>query len=369
MHRFESYLGSAALKKFLDDEPSHLDMDSEFHYCQWQTTDRAALATLTMTFEEYKEHLSDSINNLTQHSYLAKAQARYVKSKKESLGANEVMVLGNFAENYQYLIQDEIQSFRWSKEYCTLYPLVIYYKGADGNLQHYSLCFISDDNLHGTSFAHKIQSLLVEFWWKTGAVKRQAAKRSLQRPLNNQILNYRAVWEVCQEEMKSIIFFGSDKEDMVEVREKMEKRFEDGKAVPGTRSSHHFIPQSASPSGHKLCSEDVSFVDIHDFKIPIRVDISDTAPSLYISCIYNSLWCVGLVNKVDEEQGDVDVQFMHPQGPRKTFNWPQGGDSCYVPIGNIVFAIQALTTTTGRTYRIFDEDYDKTVAAFAKLHS
>ena len=105
---------------------------------------------------------------------------------------------------------------------------------------------------------------------------------------------------------------------MVEVREKMEKRFEDGKAVPGTRSSHHFIPQSASQSGHKLYGEDVSFVDIHDFKIPIRVDIGDTAPSLYISCLYNSLWCVGLVNKVDEEQGDVDVQFMHP--PRTTEN-------------------------------------------------
>ena len=32
------------------------------------------------------------------------------------------------------------------------------------------------------------------------------------------ILDYRAVLEVCQEEMKSIIFFGIDKEDMVKVR-------------------------------------------------------------------------------------------------------------------------------------------------------
>ena len=102
MHRCESCPGSAALKKFLDDELSHLDMDSEFHYCQWQTTDRVALVTLTMTFEEYKELLIDNINNLPRHSYLAKAQARYVKLKKESLGANEVMVLGDFPENYQY---------------------------------------------------------------------------------------------------------------------------------------------------------------------------------------------------------------------------------------------------------------------------
>ena len=202
------------------------------------------------------------------------------------------------------IIQDEIQSFHWSKEYCTLHPLVIYYKDADGNLQNYSLSFISDDNAHDTSFVHKIQALLVEFlkqrlpnvtkiyyvsdgcgghyknfknflnlcshkeefsieaewiFFATshgkspcdgigGAVKRHAAKRSLQRPLNNQILDYRVVLKVCQEEMKSIIFFCIDKGDMymVEVREKMEKRFEDGKTVPGTRGSHHFIPHSAS---------------------------------------------------------------------------------------------------------------------------
>ena len=77
-------------------------------------------------------------------------------------------------------------------------------------------------------------------------MKHHTAKRSSQRPLNNQILNYRSVLEVCQEEKKLIIFFDVDKEDMLEVREKMEKRFEDGKAVPGTRRSHHFIPQSAS---------------------------------------------------------------------------------------------------------------------------
>ena len=163
MYRCESCPGSGALKMFLDDELSHQNMDSEIHYCQWQTTDRVALATLTTTFEEYKELFIGSINYLTRHSYLAKAQARYIKSKKESLDATKVMVLGDFAENYQYLIQDKIQSFHWSKEYCTLHPLVIYYKDADGNLQHYSLCFISDDNTLNTSFVHNIQRLLMEF--------------------------------------------------------------------------------------------------------------------------------------------------------------------------------------------------------------
>ena len=50
-------------------------------------------------------------------------------------------MLGDFTENHQYLIQDEIQNSHWSKEYCALHPLVIYYKDVDGNPQHYSVSF------------------------------------------------------------------------------------------------------------------------------------------------------------------------------------------------------------------------------------
>ena len=33
------------------------------------------------------------------------------------------------AKNYQFLIQGKIQSYHWSKEYCKLHPLVVYYLG------------------------------------------------------------------------------------------------------------------------------------------------------------------------------------------------------------------------------------------------
>ena len=32
-----------------------------------------------------------------------------------------------------------------------------------------------------------------------------------------------------------------------------------------------------------------------------------------------------MVTDVDAEQGDVKVDFRHPHGPQKTFNWPQNG--------------------------------------------
>ena len=49
-------------------------------------------------------------------------------------------VLCDFAENYQFLVHNEIQSYHWSRE---------------------SFCFISNDNTHDTSFVYKVQTLLI----------------------------------------------------------------------------------------------------------------------------------------------------------------------------------------------------------------
>ena len=49
------------------------------------------------------------------------------KMTKEIFGENEAFVIGDFAKDYQFLIQDDIQSYHWSKEYCKLHPLVVYY--------------------------------------------------------------------------------------------------------------------------------------------------------------------------------------------------------------------------------------------------
>ena len=104
-----------------------------------------------------------AINAITKHLFLAKCQANFLRAKKESLKANEVNVLGDFAENYKFLVQDEIQSYQWSKEYCTLHPLIVYFIDSDGNIQHNSLCFISDGNNYDTNFVYKIQTILVDY--------------------------------------------------------------------------------------------------------------------------------------------------------------------------------------------------------------
>ena len=78
---------------------------------------------------------------------------------------------------------------------------------------------------------------------------------------------------------------------------------------------------------------------------------------IYVTCLYDSFWWVGLVTQVDVEQGDVKVQFMFPHGPWETFNWPESEDSRYVSIKNILCPISSPTTTTGWAYKITDEEY------------
>ena len=52
--------------------------------------------------------------------------------------SEKALVSGDSAENDQFLIQDEIQSYHWSKEYCTLHPVVVYFKDDTGSLRHIS---------------------------------------------------------------------------------------------------------------------------------------------------------------------------------------------------------------------------------------
>ena len=101
--------------------------------------------------------LIDAIDKLTKHSCLAKCQARYLNDKKQSLHSEEVSLLDGFAENYQFLIQDEIQIYHWSKEYSTLHSVVVCFKDDTGSLRHIFICFISDDNLHDTCFINEVQ--------------------------------------------------------------------------------------------------------------------------------------------------------------------------------------------------------------------
>ena len=70
---------------------------------------------MVTTLEGFIDDLCEQIDALTTHSFTAKTQAAHLKQRKENLPEDTAIVILDFAENYQYIIQDEVQSYHWCK--------------------------------------------------------------------------------------------------------------------------------------------------------------------------------------------------------------------------------------------------------------
>ena len=62
-------------------------------------------------------------------------------------------MVGDFSENYSYVVQDAAQGFHWNNSQCTIHPFVAYYRSSDG-VQHQSYCFISNDTKHSAAMVY-----------------------------------------------------------------------------------------------------------------------------------------------------------------------------------------------------------------------
>ena len=165
--------------------------------------------------------------------------------------------------------------------------------------------------------------------------------------------------------MPGITFFDICQEEMVVTRMFLEERFIIGSTVPGTRSSHHFVPITSSKIGHKLCSDDQSYVSTHKFDLPTILNDRDIVPMQYVTCVLDSVWWVGMIESVDGSE--VAVKLMHPKGGRQnSYTWRQVDNTWFIHKKNIL-CIVSPTTPTGRTYRLTDEECKNTITAF-ELH-
>jgi hypothetical protein len=77
------------------------------------------------------------------------------------LPQNELIIIGDFSENYAFIVQDSSQGFHYVNDQVTVHPFVVYSR-QDGDLQHKSFCFIRDHLKHSTSVVYAFQVKLIE---------------------------------------------------------------------------------------------------------------------------------------------------------------------------------------------------------------
>ena len=94
------------------------------------------------------------------HSNISKCQSRCLKKLKSEIDRSTVLFFGDFAENYQFVIQDEVQGFHWNNSQCTLHPVVTYYQ-ENGELKHISYYAISDVRKHDDALVYEVQKAIL----------------------------------------------------------------------------------------------------------------------------------------------------------------------------------------------------------------
>ena len=195
----------------------------------------------------------------------------------------------DFSENYSFVLQDAAQGFHWNNSQSTIHPFVIYFN----DLSHASFVVISDCTSHDTIAVYLFQKRLINFlrsklaclpkkiyyfsdgatsqyknrknfvnlclhnhdfgikaeWHFSatshgkgacdglgGTVKRLAAKASLQRQYEDQIMTPFQLYEWALKNIPSVTFMYCTIEEYEREKSFLEHRFQKSRTIAGTRS-------------------------------------------------------------------------------------------------------------------------------------
>ena len=128
------------------------------------SVDRSTLERITKPVDDYVDSFCDQIKLLIPHSLIAKQQSLFQTDATcmSTQLPRQFVVIGDFSENYSFVLQDAAQGFHWNNSQATIHPFVAYYRQS-GKLEHVSYIIISDCLHHDTIAVHLFQKNLVQF--------------------------------------------------------------------------------------------------------------------------------------------------------------------------------------------------------------
>lgn len=140
--------------------------DAIKYSCWKQSNKQAIIETLVKTVDEFLAELYEQFCVLIPHHYVAKTQGQFFKLSRNPVNLinDEAIIQVDFAENFTFIVQHEVQSFHWNKLQATIHPFVIWLK-VDSEVKSISLAAISNDLKHGTETFFAFQNEVLQ-WLK-----------------------------------------------------------------------------------------------------------------------------------------------------------------------------------------------------------
>jgi len=408
-------------------------MIDRIEFKQWTTTDRAILETQIKSVDEFLGLFCDSLPTVLHHDFIAKQQSIFLKNTRLNLKTGEFLVVGDFAENYSFVLQDAAQSFHWNNLQATIHPFVCYYTDdtttredddAPRHIKHVSFVVVSESNTHDTVAVHLFQKVLIDFITKNikkpnriiyfsdgcaaqyknrknfinlcyheadfgmsaewhffatshgkgpcdgvgGTVKRLAARASLQRPYNDQILTPRQLFEFGCSEIPTVNFHYVTVEEHEHESELLKVRFESTRTIAGTHRLHSFRPISLDELEVRDFSlsadKRIERVSCESLVMPESV-VTFSSIKGYVTAKYNGSWWLACVTKTMQDTEEVELSFLHPHGPAKSFKYPSDGDVLVMTYHDVLTVVNP-STTTGRAYTLTQAEMEAASAKLAK---
>ena len=67
----------------------------------------------------------------------------------------------------------------------------------------------------------------------------------------------------------------------------------------------------------------------------------------FVLCSYESHKLFGMACEMITAHKDIEIKFMHPFCPSRSYTWLRRDDICWLPITNIYFLLKTQSVTTG----------------------
>lgn len=283
-------------------------------FLQWTNTDRSSIETVNKDTHTFIEMLKADASVLLTHNFIAKSQNKFFKELKLQLKEGEFIVVGDFSENFTFLVQNAIQDYHWNSNQVTVHPFVVYRAEKDKNksFTFESFVLISECNIHDTTAVYLFQKKMINwlvskynndnvkkiYYFSDGAVsqyknkynfinlmyhfqdfnikaewhffatshgknacdgiggtvKRFVRRESLRRPDSTPITTPIEFFNTVKNEFKTMQFGFCSKADYQKEKDFLKDRFATAVRINGTRSFHSFIPFSSNEIKCKVVS-------------------------------------------------------------------------------------------------------------------
>ena len=398
------------ITKFRDDLATLLDENliDSITFKQWVSVDRSTLETHTKPVDEFIEIFCEKLEALRPHAFIAAQQASFYNDCKSSLHSNEALVTVDFSENYSFILQDAAQGYHWNNCQVTIHPFVAYYKGESDELCHLSYVVISEALSHDTTAVYLYQKCFITFlrsflppscqphmivyfsdgagsqyknrknflnlcfhredfgicaeWHFSatahgkgacdgigGTVKRLAARASLQKPYNDQIMTPYQLFEWASTNIKATHFGYCTLSDYHSEEQNLARRFAISRTIPGTRKYHSFVPVSRDKVAVKLYSSSSTSVEERVASEDSDVPVESIAG--FVTCRIEDKWWLACALRLNSNDTKVRLTVLHPFGPASSFRYPAKEDVVEVSTRDILTVVQP-RTRTGRVYTL-----------------